>query len=115
MKIIWTSPIASQEIIEGPEALLQPGKLVIRFRFEDDVWHELSFAEVLKFVFTEFGACTSEHVEAYDKLLDLGTESAFAREALAAARRAVSGLRHFRIFFDDVGAYDVVARSAEWS
>lgn len=112
---LWKSPIASQEIVEGPEVLLRPGKLAIRFGAEDGVWHELSFSDVLKFTFTEFGACTSEHVNAYDKLLDLGSDSAFAREALDCARRDVSGLRHFRVFFDDVGAYDVVARSAQWS
>ena len=113
-KTVWTSPIASQEIVDGPEVQLRPGKLTIRFSSED-AWHELSFGEVLKFTFTEFGACTSDHVAAYDKLLDFGSDSAFAREALDGARRDVSGLRHFRVFFDDVGAYDVVARSAEWS
>jgi hypothetical protein len=114
-KTIWTSPIASQEIVDGPEVLLRPGKLTIRFSTEEGVWHELSFADVLKFTFTEFGASTSDHVDAYDKLLDLGTDSVFAREALEGVRRDVSALRHFRVFFDDVGAYDVIARSAEWS
>lgn len=112
---LWKSPIASQEIVEGPEVLLRPGKLTIRFGAEDGVWHELSFNDVLKFGFTEFGACNSEHVQAYDKLVDMGVDSAFAHEALDGARRDVNAFRHFRVFFDDVGAYDIVARSAEWS
>lgn len=114
-KTLWTSPIASQEIVGGPEVLLRPGKLTIRFSSEDDIWYELSFVEVLQFTFTEFGACKSEHVDAYDKLLDLGTDSDIARRAFQGATRDVSTLRHFRVFFDDVGAYDIVARSAEWS
>jgi hypothetical protein len=113
---IWTSPIASQEIVDGPEATIFHARAVIRFRGEDEgEWHQIGFSDVVKFVFTEFSSCTEEHLDAYDKLLDLEADSQFARDAIATVRRDATGLRHFRIFFDDVGAYDVIARAAEAS
>jgi len=114
-RVIWTSPVASQAIVDGPEAALTPGKAVIRFRAEDGDEQQISFVDILKFVFTEMGSCSEQHLDAYDKLLDLGEDSQFAREAISAARHDASGYRHFLIFFDDVGAYDVMARSAQAS
>ena len=112
--ILWTSPIASQDITEGPELVVQPGRVALRFRGEvESRWVELRFRNNLLVVFTEFSACSPEQVSAYDRLLDMGNATQLARDVLDRARRDTSGMRHFRIFFDDVGTYDIVAREFE--
>ena len=113
MKTVWTSPIASQEIVTGPEVTIQPGATVIRYCDTNEDWHELTFSGILFFSFTEFGACREEHVDAYDKLLELGTDTPLAKEILSGARSDIKGMRHYRIFFDEVGAYDIIARNAK--
>jgi hypothetical protein len=113
-KLLWTSPITSQELVDGPELLVQPGRVVLRYRGEDQVdWFELRFGNILCAVFTEFSACTPEQVAAYDRLIDMGTATPLAAEVLGCARRETTGMRHFRIFFDDVGAYDIIACELE--
>jgi hypothetical protein len=112
-KLLWTSPIASQEIEDGPELIVQPGRVVLRYRGEGHAdWIELRFRDILSATFTEFSACSAEQVSAYDRLLDLGNATPLAGQ-LGAARRDTAGMRHFRIFLDDVGTYDVVAREVE--
>jgi hypothetical protein len=114
-QVVWTSPLASQEIVEGPHVTLSPGVAIIRFVGESDTEsHEISFVDVQAFLFTSFDACSEEHVDAYDRLLDVGVDSSFARNVLSQSRRDTAGFKHFRIFFDDSGAYDVIARSAKW-
>jgi hypothetical protein len=113
-KLLWTSPIASQEIEDGPELLVQPGLVVLRYRGEGRTdWIELRFRNILRAAFTEFSACSPDQVSAYDRLLDLGDATPLAGEVLGVARRDTAGMRHFRIFLDDVGTYDVVAREVE--
>ena len=52
-KLLWTSPIASQEIEDGPEFLVQPGCVVLRIRGEGRAdWIELHFRNVLRAAFT---------------------------------------------------------------
>lgn len=111
MNVLWESPLPSQEICVGPEVSLVPGSVMISMAFEDGELHRLRFEEVAKFMFTEFRACSPDHLGAYDKLLDLGTDTPFAQDALASAHQDMSALRHFRLFVDDVGTYDVFALS----
>jgi hypothetical protein len=112
--LLWTSPIASQEIVDGPELLVQPGCVVLRYRGDGrSDWIELRFGNILCVVFTEFSACSAEQVSAYDRLLDLGNATLLARNVLAAARRDTACMRHFRMFLDDVGTYDIVACEVE--
>ena len=113
-KLLWTSPIASQEIQDGPELMVCPGRVVLRYRGEGQSdWIELRFKDILSVIFTEFAACTSEQVSAYDRLVDMGNSAGLASEVIGTARRDTAGMRHFRIFLDDVGAYDIVAREVE--
>lgn len=112
--LLWTSPIASQEIADGPEFLVQIGGALLRFRGEGDAaWIEVRFRDILSAAFTEFSACTPEHLLAYDRLVDLGNATPLAGEVLRACKRDSAGMRHLRIFLDDVGSYDVVARYVE--
>lgn len=114
LNILWTSPIASQEIEDGPELLVQPGCVVLRYRGDGcSEWTELRFRDIMSAVFTEFSACSAEQVLAYDRLLDLGHATRLASEVLGAAKRDTAGMRHFRMFLDDVGAYDIVAHDVE--
>src|SRR5947209_11293711 len=97
-KLLWTSPIASQEIEDGPELLVQPGLAVLRYRGEEHAdWIELRFRNILSAVFTEFLACSPEQVSAYDRLLDMGNATPLASKVLGAARRDTTDMRHFRI------------------
>ena len=112
--LLWTSPIASQDIEDGPDLLVQPGRVLLRFRGEGrSDWIELRFQDIFRAMFTEFSVCSPEHLAAYDRLLDLGDASPLAVEVLNSPRRDAAGMRHFRIFFDEVGAYDVIARDVE--
>jgi hypothetical protein len=114
--LIWTSPIPSQEIEDGPELLIEPGHVILRYRGEGQSnWVELRFRDILAVLFTEFLACNPEQVSAYDRLLDLGRATTLARDVLAESKRDTAGMRHLRIFLDDVGAYDVIAREVETS
>ncbi|TXK17715.1 hypothetical protein [Homoserinibacter sp. GY 40078] len=60
--------------------------------------------------------CTSWHFEAYDTLVEV-LDSSWVRE-LRDAEPSVTGgiwtMRHFLIYLDDSGAYEVVAKDVEW-
>ncbi len=66
----------------------------------------------MAFCFTGFGACTKDHLVAYDKLVALG-ESDWLKQVRSQSHQDLDSARHYRIFIDEVGAYDVIARSVE--
>jgi hypothetical protein len=96
---------------DAPEARLKYQGLTLSYSVEGKS-AELRFQGVAAFCFTEFDACQEEHVRAYDKLLVMG-ESDWLKQIRGGANTAVGDVRHYRIFVDEVGAYDVIARSVE--
>lgn len=77
----------------------------------------LLFKRVRAYRFRAEGHCTSWHVEdAYDTLVEVEA-SDWVAELLAAEPRETWGqwnIRHFLIYIDSAGAYEVAAEDCEW-
>jgi hypothetical protein len=105
---IWTLPHKSQEFNEGPRIRLEMGQLAIAYDFETHdgtyQWEEMSFSGVAAFAFTKAAHCREDQVGAYDKLEEV-VDSEWFRSLIG----ATSDLRHYRIYFDDVGCYELLA------
>ncbi len=108
---VWRLPVRSQEMDDAPEAKLKYEALTLSYSVEGKR-AEIRFEGVVAFCFTQFRACTKEHVVAYDKLVAIG-ESDWLKQVRNEGRGSLEGAHHYRIFFDEVGAYDVIARSVE--
>ncbi len=67
-------------------------------------WAEIAFIGVAAYTFTAADYCTSEQIRAYDQLV-IVEESPWTDE-LARARKDIY---HYRIYFDDIGCYEVLA------
>ncbi len=106
MDIVWTMPFSSATIEGGPDLQLRLGVMTVRCEDEDGQVAHLTFTGVAAFAFTEFGACSAEQLDSYEKVT--------ARSASPMLDRVTSVLRdraltHYRLFLDDVGCYDVIA------
>lgn len=106
---VWELPCKSQEFNQGPKIRQEAGdQLVLAYDFEQESgdygWEELIFTGVAAFTYTAATHCSEEQIGAYDKLQDLGVT-----DSVAAVVNRSPGLRHFRIYFDDVGCYEVLA------
>lgn len=75
----------------------------------------LRFKRVRAFRFRAEGHCTAWHIEdAYDKLVEI-EHSGWVAELRAADSSEVGWvIRHFLIYVDDAGAYEVAAEDCEW-
>ena len=106
---VWELPVKSQEFNDGPKIHQAPDeRFIIKYDFEldtgDYAWEELIFVGTVAFRFTESRHCTSDQVAAYDRLQDLGRT-----DWLTAIRQPPGDVRHYRIYFDDIGCYEVLA------
>lgn len=75
----------------------------------------INFSGVRSFIFTVLPNCTAKMVEAYFALVDLGQTkelSAFVTNDQSNVK-AYDGLKHFRIFLDETGCYDIFAEHAK--
>lgn len=107
--VVWSLPCKSQEFNEGPRILQDASdQLAIAYDFElengDYGWDEIRFRSVLAFRFTLWRYCTEDQVTSYDRL-QVVADSTWA--ASIPDRPPTS--RHFRIFFDEIGCYEVLA------
>ena len=77
----------------------------------------IRFHRVRSYRFRAEGHCTAWHVEdAYDTLVEV-ERSAWVGELLAAEPSETGGhwkIRHFLIYIDGAGAYEVAAEDVEW-
>lgn len=104
-------PVLSQECEEGPRIRERPTGIEIEYDFRtkdrsEHRWEAIMFVGVAAFSFTGFEHCSEEHAAAFDRLLEVGDSS-----WLSSLGRVPEGTKHFRIFFDDFGCYDVAAKS----
>lgn len=106
---IWSLPCPSSHIFEGPYLRFLPGSVVLSFDIEELGERSVRFGGVVGFSFTEYNSCVDEHLRAYDKVVEI-KDSKMLLELRANSRIQVSDVRHFRIFFDDVGCFDVLAK-----
>jgi hypothetical protein len=72
---------------------------------EGYAWASVEFRETHAFRFTEWLSCTPDQVHAYDRVVEV-TSSHW----LASLAHVPSGMRHYRVFFDEVGCYEFIAR-----
>lgn len=100
----------SQECEEGPRLRERPNALQIEYDFRgsdgEHQWEAIEFVGVAAFSFTGFEHCSQAHARAFDRLVEVEDS-----EWLGSLNRPPEGTKHFRIFFDDFGCYDVAART----
>lgn len=107
---IWSLPHKSQEFAKGPRVRQDTlENLVIAYDYELEdgryEWTEFGFLGVIAFRFTLVGYCSLEQIHAFDEVRVV-VPSAW----LAALLRPPDDVAHFRIYFDDIGSYEVLAR-----
>lgn len=103
------------ECDQGPEVLLRPGLLVVRYDVETDdglVWTTLRFGGAIALRVVPELAVSPLTVSAYSKVGVINNS-----EWLASLVRDGSGipgdLKHFIVFFDHYGSVETLARSCE--
>lgn len=84
--------------------------VVLGYDFETEsgayAWEEITFVGVVAYGFTYAAHCTREQMEPYDELADV-VGSRWAREL----KEVDEGCRHFRIYFDEIGCYEFLAKA----
>ena len=109
---LWLLPVKSQEFMQGPQLLHTLSELKLRFDYElpdgKYAWSALIFKGVEAFEFTGHSSCTRDQVRAYDRLVLVLDSNWLSRRAPDRG-----GLKHYRIYFDEVGCYDVAATMFE--
>jgi len=105
---VWELPCRSQEFREGPVVRLGPATLTLAYDFEtetgDYAWEKVHFSGVAAFACTAAAYCNEDQIRAYDRL-EVVAGSRWAADLHAEG----SALQHYRIYFDDVGCYEVLA------
>jgi hypothetical protein len=109
---IWSLPVLSQEFRDGPVTELARGTLHLRYDYEtktgEYAWQEIVFEGVEAFSFVGPASCTPEMIDAYDALVEV-VDSAWIARLREARPDPTQGLRHLRIYFDELGCWEVVA------
>jgi hypothetical protein len=108
-EVIWSLPNPSQEFMHGPHILISASRVTLRWDFESETgdyeWSSAEFVGVEAVNFTAHDSCSPDQVRAYDQLVVVEPS-----DLLASLRGARSKfVRHFRIYFDEIGCLDVVA------
>ena len=115
-------PRPMDRTVEGPRLQLAAGIAIVEYDWEDDegerLWVRVTFRDVVSLTFRDSSSYEAESVgpaqeivvlESSQLLLDVLAQ----RERLTAdrSRSARPRMKHFRMYFDDAGALDVVATS----
>jgi hypothetical protein len=113
--IVWEMPFKSQEFAHGPKLEIYFDRLILLLDYEIESggykWLRLNFSRVVAFSFTVFGFCTVEQIKSYDRLSKVA-ESPWLEELFSRAMTKPStGANHYRIFFDEIGCYEIAAES----
>jgi hypothetical protein len=105
-----TKPEAQNSMANAHECALS---LLLDYEIESGEykWLRLNFSRVIAFSFTAFGFCTVDQIESYDRLVkvakSLWLEGLFSR----AMTKPSTNTNHYRIFFDEIGCYEIAAES----
>lgn len=118
--LLTTLPVASTSLLTDPVFECPGGEALLRIDFErDDVAYRggLRFEGVRAIQFRAESHCTAWHVEGvYDTLAEVH-DSEWVSELLAAEPRETWGrwdIRHFMIYLDSAGCFEVAAASWSW-
>jgi hypothetical protein len=100
---------------EGCEFRISDGSAALSIRVAEQEPFTIYFSHVRWCEFTALPNCSADQIRsAYFKLVDLGStdwRSAFS-SADTSARKPYASLRHFRIFLEETGCYELLAESA---
>ncbi len=108
-------PFSTAECESGPVVEHRRGQMTLRYDAEGGhgaVWTVLHFVMVLALRFTPDPACDSWMVEAYSKVCEAEDSMWLAALRSAAASRGIvlpASARHFVIYFDHIGCWEVLA------
>lgn len=110
-------PEVTSECDIGPIAEHRPNHLEIRYDVEGPTgprWTTIVFEDAVAARFTPDESCTVEMVRAYSRVSEI-TGSRWYTDLRDEAQRHGgvfgSGLRHFVVYFDHVGAWEVLANT----
>ena len=87
--------------------------LICQFALDGSDDFQMTFAGVESYKATFYMACTSQMLEAYDRISNVGT-TPWLEEVSAQLSRSgedSSGLQHLMIYFDDGPCYEFICRS----
>ncbi|HXA30580.1 MAG TPA: hypothetical protein VN193_17755 [Candidatus Angelobacter sp.] len=105
---VWAMPFKSQEFARGPELVQHRDTASLRLDYETRTgayaWKIVHFVGVSAVEFTAWSSCTPDQVSAYDRFVEVESS-----EWLPTLHDLPEGTHHFRVFFDDVGCYEVAA------
>lgn len=105
---VWTLPVRSQEIEEGPHLRTEADGAILEYGVRSEtgelLWESMTFTRVAAYAFIDFQDCSEEHAAAYDKLLEIRPSP-----WLESLNRIGPDVKHYRIFFDDFGCYEIAA------
>ncbi len=119
-RTLWEIPVPSTGLLNGPVFRTAPGRVCeieVAWEGEDDIVRRtLRFTGVEAYKCTYLTSCDVEVIEsAYDKLIEV-VKSEWAATVQPIIDRVSSVPRqvtHYRIFFDDGPAYDLLAESMD--
>jgi hypothetical protein len=111
-------PRSTAECEFGPVVEHRPGHVTLRYDAEDPdgiVWTVLEFAMVIATRFTPDPACASWMVNAYSRVCEVEDPSWLdeLRTATTGSSVLPASARHFVVYFDHVGCWEVLADHVE--
>jgi hypothetical protein len=115
-------PFRTNALEDGPVITFRDDHLVMKYDNceHDMVWIKIDFTEVLKYCYTQMCCCQAEQLVGSDSIV-VCTNSMILNDAIKEWEISVgwqewqkkkggaSRFKHYRIFFDDVGCFDVIA------
>lgn len=106
---VWHLPSPSQEFRSYPEISQDSDTISIGYDFEttsgEYAREAMTFTGVTAFHFTSAPSCTPEQIESYDTLVEI-RDSSWSKTL----SKVPYDRRHFRIYFDDLGCYEVLGQ-----
>jgi hypothetical protein len=108
-------PFTTAECDEGPVLEHRPGRVTLKYDAEGEqgvVWTVVTFLMALAARFTPEAACEPWMVGAYSKVCELEESSWFRDLRYKAAERGrglPASARHFVVYFDHVGCWEMLA------
>jgi len=121
-------PRPTSATVKGPKLHFASPTLLVAYDYEGDdgviAWTRLVFNGVLAYEYHQMACCEAEHIIGYQHIQRFRASKWLAR-ILKVWQEAVGWqqwqqqqggeqrFQHFRVFFDDAGCVDVIARSCE--
>ena len=106
----WTFPVPSQEFEHMPRLEWMGADLELRYEFYSETGELLSssvaFKDAVAYAFKGYEHCSIDEVNAYDRIVEISDSSWMRSLARLGPEK-----KHFRMFFDELGCFDIVASS----